>query len=150
MRQPNPFPFLLLTCFMVSCSSLPGFGRSGIAPQSLNIHGTYDWIDGFGNNTACMVRIFWQDAAWRGWIRTDNASSEVCPWDGYELPRMRMRGDRVRMSIACPRSGCPSGGQRSTAYLLDVVPGVMLSGRVVERGAGTRWHNIRLVRRSEF
>ena len=149
MRQPNLFTLLLLTCFSVSCSSLPGFGGSDLAPQSLNIQGTYTWVDGFGTNTACIVHIFWQHEAWRGWLRTDNNSAEICPWDGYELARLRMQGDRVRMSITCPRSGCPSNDQRSTTYLLDVVPGVMLSGRAIGTGIVARWHNIRLVHRNE-
>jgi hypothetical protein len=111
--------------------------------------GTYDWVDGFGNPTACLVHIFWQDEAWRGWVRNTNETAEQCPWDGYELPIMRMRGDRVRMAIACPRSGCPANSGRETAYILDVVPGVMLSGRAITSAVGTRWYNIRLVRRTE-
>ena len=140
------FPALVAGA-LVSCS-VARMGDSDIAPQSLNMSGTYDWIDGFGNNTACLVHIFWQDDAWRGWVRTSNETAERCPWDGFELPIMRMRGDRVRMSIACPRSGCPTDNQRGTAYLLDVVPGVMLTGRAISANVGARWYNIRLVHRS--
>ena len=141
------FP-ILLAGTVFSCSTIQNIGGSDIAPQSLNMSGTYDWIDGFGNNTACIVHVFWQDEAWRGWVRNNNRSPERCPWDGFEVPIMRMRGDRVRMSIACPRSGCPSDTQRGTAYLLDVVPGVMLTGRAVSANVGARWYNIRLVRRT--
>jgi hypothetical protein len=150
MRRSSPFLLLFALCFTITCSSSSGFGTADIAPRVLNLQGNYDWIDSFDNPTACMVRIFWQDDAWRGWVRTNHENVEICPWEDYELPRLRMRGDRVRMSIACPRSGCPSGPQRATAYLLDVVPGVMLSGTAVSAVGGARWHTIRLVRRPAF
>jgi len=150
MRQSKALFSVLLVCATVSCGTLANVGSSDLAPQRLNMGGTYDWVDAYGNNTACLVHIFWQDEAWRGWVRTTHETAERCPWDGYELPIMRMRGDRVRMAIACPRSGCPTNAGRSTAYLLDVVPGVMLTGRAISADVGARWYNIRLVRRSEF
>lgn len=149
MQKHYMFFPVLLVCVAVSCNTLANVGGSDIAPQRLNMSGTYDWIDSFGNGTGCLVHIYWQDEAWRGWVRTTNETAEQCPWDGYELPIMRMRGDRVRMAISCPRSGCPTDTQRSTAYLLDVVPGVMLTGRAITSAVGTRWYNIRLVRRIE-
>jgi len=150
MRKSTPCLLLFVAIITISCSSSSRFGTTDIAPQWLNLQGTYDWIDSFNNPTACMVRIFWQDDAWRGWVRTDHETVEICPWEDYEIPRLRMRGDRVRMSVACPRSGCPSSEQRSTAYLLDVVPGVMLSGTAVTTIGGARWHTIRLVRRESL
>ena len=150
MPQSRPFLLLLVSCFMISCSSSSGFGRSDLAPQTLDIQGTFDWIDGFDNNTACIVRVFWQDGAWRGWVSTNHESTEICPWQGYELPRLRMRGDRVRMSVACPRSGCPSGTRLGATYLLDVVPGVMLTGSSIGSEIPLRWRSMRLVRRNEF
>lgn len=150
MRRSNSLLLLFAFCFTISCSSGSSLGTGDIAPQWLNLQGTYDWIDSFDNATACIVRIFWQDDAWRGWVRTNHDTAEICPWEDYELPILRMRGDRVRMSVACPRSGCPSDAQRSTAYLLDVVPGVMLSGRAVSTIGGARWHTMRLVRRPVF
>ena len=150
MRQTSPFLLVLALCITIACSSASSRGAAEIAPQWLNLQGTYDWIDSFDNSTACIVRIFWQDDGWRGWVRTDHNNVETCPWQDYELPRMRMRGDRVRMAVACPRSGCPSNDRRSTTYLLDVVPGVMLSGTAVSTVGGARWHTIRLVRRPVF
>jgi len=147
MRNNMYLTHVFLAGMVVSIAACAGFQTSDIAPRSLGINGTYDWVDSFGNDTACRVHIFWQDEAWRGWIRTDNENAEVCPWDGYEIPEMRMRGDRVRMSIACPRSGCPTSARRGTSYLLDVVPGVMLTGESQRGGTTARWHSLRLVRR---
>lgn len=149
MRVSSRFLLMLLASAVVACSSSI-LGGSNIAPQSLDLQGTYDWIDGFDRGTACMARIFWQDGGWRGWIRTNHESTEICPFDGYELPIMRMRGDRVRMSVACPRSGCPSSSRLATAYLLDVVPGVLLTGSSVGSEVPLRWRTVRLVRRVEF
>ena len=145
MRLSSQLLNLLLASLVASCS----FGGSDIAPRTLNIQGTYDWIDGFDRGTACIARIFWQDGGWRGWIRTNNESTEICPFDGYDLPMLRMRGDRVRMAVACPRSGCPTNIRLSTAYLLDVVPGVMLSGSSVGSEVPLRWRTVKLVRRDE-
>ncbi len=141
---------LLSACVCISCGIFSSMGSSNLAPRSLNIQGNYDWIDGFGNSTACVVRIFWQGGAWRGWLRTDNASNEVCPWDDYDLPQLRMRGDRVRFSLSCPRSGCSVNSRSGTTYLLDVVPGVMLSGEASGVSMPPRWQKIRLVYKSGF
>ena len=150
MRKPTPYLLLLASCFTITCSSGLHLGSTDIAPQWLNLQGTYDWIDSYDNPTACIVRLFWQDDAWRGWVRTNHESAEICPWEDFELPRLRMRGDRVRMAIACPRSGCPFENQQGKEYLLDVVPGVMLSGTAVSTVGGARWHTMRLVRRPAF
>jgi hypothetical protein len=143
----KPFSLLLLGCCLLASCSILGLGSSNMAPRSLEIQGEYDLIDAFGVTTACIVRIFWQDDAWRGWVSDSHETPETCPWEGYELPPMRMRGERVRMAIACPRSGCPTDVRRGTVYLLDVVPGVLLAGRAASVRMGARWHNIRLVHR---
>ena len=145
MRLIDTRLFLASTVLLVSCGSLTRSGTPQIAPRSLNIAGTYMLVDGFGNRTACIARIFWQDRAWRGWISTDHDTAEGCLWDGYRLFNMRMRGDRLLMSIGCPRSGCPSDIPHGTSYLMDVLPGVMLSGEVLRNRAPPRWLRIRLV-----
>ncbi len=143
---------LLLLATLTTTSCAKSSSVSSAPPPGMDISGRYEWRDAFDVNTGCLVQIFWQDEEYRGWVTTDQDTTVECPWRGYELREVEFQGGQVRLSVVCPRAGCPDAIARGGAeYLLDVVPAFFISGRLmggsqVWRGS-PRWAKMTLVPR---
>ena len=111
---------LLSCCLSFACSSSTGNSWSQVPDPSIDIRGHYEWFDAHGLSTGCLVRIFIQDERYRGWVIDDQYQERVCRWRGFELSRFEGRGFEFRVSIGCPRAGCPgntsSFGLRHSAF----------------------------------
>jgi hypothetical protein len=102
-----------------------------------DLRGNYEWLDAHGLGTGCLVRIFIQDERYRGWVSDDPDQQRTCRWRGFELRRFELRGFQVRLSIGCPRSGCPGEVRGGAGFILTAVPGVSLKGR--RQGGSSSW-----------
>jgi hypothetical protein len=146
---------LALLVILAATSCARSASVSSTPPPGMDISGEYVWHDAFDVNTGCIVRIFWQDEEYHGWVEGDEYYVEACPWRGYELRDVEFRGGQVRLWVACPRSGCPQAVGRGRAggaeYLLDIAPAFFIAGHII-RGSPDwrrtpRWARMKLIPR---
>lgn len=146
---------LPLLVILAAASCVRSASVSSTPPPGMDISGEYVWHDAFDVYTGCTVRIFWQDEEYHGWVETDEGYVDTCPWRGYELRRVEFQGGQVRLTVACPRSGCPYAVRQGRAggaeYLLDIAPAFFIAGHII-RGSpdwsnSPRWARMKLVPR---
>jgi len=151
--KPLPSLTLLAVLWVASCARSSSV--SSAPPPGTDITGEYVWHDAFDVNTGCIVRIFWRGEEYRGLISTDEDYAQACPWRGYELRDVELQGGQVRLSVACPRAGCPQavgqGRAGGAEYLLDIAPAFFIGGHIT-RGSPDwrrepRWERMKLVPR---
>ena len=128
---------LLLSVLFLACSSSTSGSWSQLPDPSIDIRGHYEWLDAHELSTGCLVDIFIQDERYRGWVIDDQDHERVCQWRGFELSRFEVRGFEVRVSIGCPRAGCPGDARGGAGFILTAVPGVSLTGRRI--GGSRSW-----------